>query len=122
MADVIDTHVALVAPIESGAGTNGKIVEALARGCPVVTSTFAALPLDLVHLHDAWVATNTAEFVEGCVRLVGDHDLRARFESAGPRIAARFGPAEVTAELGMLLGGLGVDFPIHPTLRSTPVD
>ena len=67
-----------LAPLMTGGGTRLKILEAMASGVPVVSTTKGAEGLDVepdVHL---LVADDPAGFAQAIVRLCNDDDLRTR--------------------------------------------
>jgi glycosyltransferase involved in cell wall biosynthesis len=65
-----------IAPLRSGSGTRLKIVEALAHGVPVVTTTVGCEGLDLVDGHDVLVADTAEAFARRCAEVLTD-DARA---------------------------------------------
>jgi len=67
-----------VAPVRFGAGTQYKILEALALGIPVVTSSTGMGGVDLIPEEDILVADGPQDFAEQVVRLLRDPDLRKR--------------------------------------------
>jgi glycosyltransferase involved in cell wall biosynthesis len=83
------------APIRFGGGTRLKLLEALARGVPVVTTTIGAEGLGLVHEHDVILADDPADFAAWVDRLLADDDLCARLASAGRAAAERHDWARV---------------------------
>jgi glycosyltransferase involved in cell wall biosynthesis len=81
-----------IVPLRIGGGTRLKIVESLAIGCPVVSTTLGAQGLDLVHDEHILLADSPAEFAAAIQRLAGDAALRARLRVAGrARILERYG-------------------------------
>jgi glycosyltransferase involved in cell wall biosynthesis len=66
---------AFLAPIRFGAGTRLKILEAMAAGLPVITTSLGCEGLGLSHLHDAVIADDPAAFAKWIDRLLGDDDL-----------------------------------------------
>jgi glycosyltransferase involved in cell wall biosynthesis len=75
-----------IVPMRAGGGTRIKIVEAMAKGLPTVTTRVGAegLPIeDGVHL---LLADTTDELVAAVLRLMGDAELRARLASNGRRL------------------------------------
>ncbi len=53
----------MIAPILSGSGMRIKIVEAMALGCVVITTTIGAEGIDGVHNHDFMLADTPQEFI-----------------------------------------------------------
>lgn len=64
-----------VVPLRFGGGTRLKILEALARGLPVVTTSIGCEGLDLRHERELIVADTPAEFAAWIDRLLEDDDL-----------------------------------------------
>jgi glycosyltransferase involved in cell wall biosynthesis len=85
-----------VAPLRYGAGTNGKILESLAAGLPVITT-----PVGVQGISDERgmiVAADPEEFVDGIVRLYNDETLwNSLSESGRALIKSRFA-SEVVKE------------------------
>jgi polysaccharide biosynthesis protein PslH len=72
-----------VCPYRFGGGVKIKVLEALARGCPVVTTALGTEGLsvsDGVHLA---VANDSQAFAEAIVKLLNDPALASRFGEAG---------------------------------------
>lgn len=83
-----------VAPLRYGAGTNGKILESLAAGLPVVST-----PVGVEGIADERgmiVAANPDEFVNGIVRIYNDETLWNSLSNGGRTlIKERFAPEVV---------------------------
>ena len=93
-------HVALVAPIEWGAGINSKIVAALAAGLPVVTTPFGATGLGAVAGEHLLVGETDAELAELYLRVAGDAALWQHLADAGRALVRqRYEPAVATRPL-----------------------
>lgn len=73
----------VVAPIRFGGGTRIKIIEAMAMGRPVVSTTLGAEGLGLRDGHDVLIADTADAFARACCRLGGDAGLRATLVAAG---------------------------------------
>jgi sugar transferase (PEP-CTERM/EpsH1 system associated) len=78
-----------VVPLQVGGGTRLKILEALAAGCPVVSTTVGAEGLDLVEGQHLLVADDAEQFAQKTVQLLESEDLRRRLSDAGRSIVAR---------------------------------
>lgn len=77
-----ETNLVLVPTLES-AGTNVKVVEAMAMERAVVSTSSGCAGLNLEHGNQVWVADKAADFAAGIERLLDDSALRARLASAG---------------------------------------
>jgi len=73
----------VLVPIRYGGGTRIKILEALALGRAVVSTTIGAEGLDLRPGVDLLIADTPADFAEACIRLLKDEALRARIAASG---------------------------------------
>jgi glycosyltransferase involved in cell wall biosynthesis len=66
-----------VVPLAIGGGTRLKIVEALAMGAPVVSTTIGAEGLGLCHGEHLWLADRGDDFADAVLRLL-EHPAEAR--------------------------------------------
>jgi glycosyltransferase involved in cell wall biosynthesis len=67
-----------VVPIRRGGGTRLKILEAMALGTPVVSTSKGAEGLDVVHNHDILIANEPTEFASQVLHLLRDPALHRR--------------------------------------------
>lgn len=74
---------AFAVPLRFGGGTRLKILEALARGVPVVTTTVGCEGLDLEPGEDLLVADDPAAFARSLDLLLADDDLCRRLAARG---------------------------------------
>ena len=72
-----------VCPILSGGGTRLKILDSMAMGVPVVSTTFAASGLSLEHDQHLLFADAPELFADHILRLLSNTELRARLAMAG---------------------------------------
>lgn len=72
-----------VAPIDIARGTQNKILEAMAMGVPVVTSTAAAKGVDALKGDHFLVEDDPEKFADACLSLMSDKILRNRLGLAG---------------------------------------
>ena len=70
------THDALLAPIRIGGGTKFKILEAMASGLPVITTTIGAKGLDVCHEKEIYVADTTQDILSAIRTIRGDTQQR----------------------------------------------
>ena len=73
----------MVAPLNIARGTQNKILEAMAMGVPVVTSSVAAGGVDAVAQEHFLVAGNYQEYVQAILRILDDPAERGRLAIAG---------------------------------------
>ena len=73
----------VVAPIRFGGGTRIKILEAMAHGLAVVTTTVGCEGLETVPDEHLLVGDTPEEMAASCVRLLADEQLRSRLGRAG---------------------------------------
>ncbi len=87
-------------PLRIGGGTRLKIVESLAIGTPVVSTTIGAQGLDLKHGENILLADDPDTFASEIARALSDPDLLRRIEENGIATAtARFGWPAIGARL-----------------------
>jgi glycosyltransferase involved in cell wall biosynthesis/GT2 family glycosyltransferase len=87
-----------IAPLRFGAGIKGKIVQAIAAGLPVVTTTIGTEGMDLIDGEHLLVADDPADFAAAVARLHADEQLWHHLASEGPKpLAARMGPEAARA-------------------------
>jgi glycosyltransferase involved in cell wall biosynthesis len=84
-----------VAPLRYGAGMKGKVVEAMAWGVPVVTTSVGAQGLGLTPGEHALVADEAAPFAAALAGLLGDAWRAEQIGLAGQRHVARLCAPEV---------------------------
>jgi polysaccharide biosynthesis protein PslH len=72
-----------IVPLRIGGGTRLKIVESLAIGTPVISTTIGAQGLGLLHQHDILLADSPAQFVQDTARALREPALRNRLEQNG---------------------------------------
>jgi ribosomal-protein-alanine acetyltransferase len=79
-------------PTLESAGTNVKVLEAMAMGRAVISTSSGCAGLGCEHGVNAWIADTAAEFAEGIEKLMGDDELRAKIAAAGrSHVEKRFG-------------------------------
>ena len=78
-----------VCPITDGGGTRLKILDALAMGMPIVSTTFAASGLSLRDGEHLLLADTPEAFIEKILSMLSDRELRKRLAQSGCDIARR---------------------------------
>lgn len=76
-----------IVPLRIGGGTRLKIVESMAMGTPVVSTTIGAQGLDLRHGEDILLADTPEAFAAETARALADSALRERIRQAGETTA-----------------------------------
>jgi ribosomal-protein-alanine acetyltransferase len=118
----VETNLVLVPTLVS-AGTNLKVLEALAMDRAVVSTSSGCAGLGLQHGTNVWIADSADEFAAGIVTLLQDHDLRQRIAAAGRRHAEQhFGWSQIGAkQRGLLRRLTGGSVEIRP-LAAADID
>ena len=80
---------ACVVPLRTGGGTRLKILEAMALGTPVVTTTKGAEGLSVVHGENILIADSPEAFAREVLQVMDDFVLRARLAANGRRLVER---------------------------------
>jgi glycosyltransferase involved in cell wall biosynthesis len=82
---------ASVVPLRQGGGSRLKILEAMALGTPVVSTTKGAEGIESICGEDILVADEPEAFADAVLRLLGDPVLRAQLAANGRQlVAARY--------------------------------
>lgn len=96
-----------VAPHFTGAGTRTKLLEAMAAGLPIVTTSVGIEGIDAKHGQDVLLADDQPSLVEAVLRLLGDTAERTRLGVAARRLMEdRYDWARCLAPLETLYAGL----------------
>ena len=75
LEDVYTKHRIFIAPLLSGAGIKGKVINALAYGIPTILTPVAAEGIGLRHGHDCLIARTPQEWGESIKKLYNDEAL-----------------------------------------------
>jgi len=90
----------VVAPLRFGAGTQNKVLEALAMGVPVVCTQVGFKGLGIQNGEGAYMAQNTDEFAAEVNRLLDSEENRKMMAGKGiQKIVTTFGWDAVAAKL-----------------------
>lgn len=76
-----------IAPLRFGAGIKGKILEALARGVPVITTAVGAEGIELAHETSAMIADDPMAFADAVRRVYTDPRIWERLRANGRQVA-----------------------------------
>lgn len=79
-AEICQSSVA-IAPMQSGAGMQNKILEAMSCGVPVVTTSLGLGSIGVFGESFVLVADSASEFADSVLHLLSDSSLRARLGS-----------------------------------------
>lgn len=79
----------VIVPTTVSAGTNVKVLEAMAMQRAVVSTTTGCAGLDLLHGHSVWVADAPEAFAAGIATLIADPERREQMARAAYGHAAR---------------------------------
>lgn len=97
-----------VVPLRAGAGMRVKILNELAMGRPVVSTTLGAEGIDVTHGENILLADDPREFARCVVRLVTDVPLWEKLAVQGRRLVSdRYAWPNIDAQLQAVLAGLG---------------
>lgn len=114
-APYIAASACLIVPLRSGGGMRVKILEALARGIPIVSTTIGYEGIDLVPGEHLLVADTPEEFAAAVVRLMRDPELGARIAAAGRRrVLERYDWRAVCPAIDDVYGQMLADAPAVP--------
>jgi len=92
LSEVFDTCRVFVAPLLSGAGIKGKVLESIAHGVPAVLSPVAAEATGLVDSVSTSIATSPEQWVEQIVSLHdGEEQWNAMSDAAHALAESRYG-------------------------------
>lgn len=84
--DVFCNHRIFVAPLLSGAGIKGKVLEAMSYGAPTVLSDVASEGTGLTDQISTLIASKPEEWVEAIIKLYDNENLWSKFSSNGKAI------------------------------------
>jgi glycosyltransferase involved in cell wall biosynthesis len=91
VAGYLEAATLMVVPLRRGAGTRLKVLEALAHGKAVVSTSVGAEGLDLRPGVDLEIADDAESFARACARLLDDPEARCRMANAGrERVLSRY--------------------------------
>jgi len=74
---------AFIVPVRAGGGMRVKILNALAQGMPLVTTTLGCEGIGVTHGKDVLIADTPQEFAQAVLRLLDDRELAAELGRRG---------------------------------------
>ena len=93
-----------IVPLRIGGGTRLKIYEAMAAGCPVVSTTVGAEGLSVSHPEEIRLADTPEQFACECIRLLQSEEERRKLAEAAYRVVReRFSWDIMAAEFETML-------------------
>lgn len=93
----------VVIPLRAGGGTRIKLLEAMAHGVPVVSTSLGAEGIEVQSGTHAILADTPEEFAAGCLRLLEDAALRAHLAQSGKALVnAAYTEDALTRRIGAL--------------------
>lgn len=96
----INQHGICLIPLRSGSGVKIKLLENMALGKPIVTTTEGVRGVDVEHGKEVLIADNPAEFREFMYKLHADKVLRKKLGTNAKKFVQKhFGETKLTQEL-----------------------
>jgi glycosyltransferase involved in cell wall biosynthesis len=93
-----------VVPLRVGAGTRLKIIESMALGTPVVSTSKGAEGLEVIHGENVLIADEPEQFAQAVIELVQNPELREKLSIAGLRLVTdRYGSEVMGRDFDALL-------------------
>jgi len=86
LANTYNSASVVVAPLRFGAGTQNKVLEAMAMGVPVVCSNIGFAGLGIKNGEGAIMQTNPGSFANSVIELLSSEDRRRRVGMEGLRV------------------------------------
>lgn len=80
---------AVICPITDGGGTKVKLLDAMAMGKPIVSTSVGCEGLDVSHEDNVLVADTPEAFAVSCARLLEDAPLRSRLAASARAVTER---------------------------------
>lgn len=77
----------VIVPMRSGGGTRLKVLDGLASGRPLVSTTMGAMGVDVVDGEQVVLADGAAAFADATVAILDDPERGARIGAAGRKVA-----------------------------------
>jgi glycosyltransferase involved in cell wall biosynthesis len=101
LAPYMDRAALVVVPVRAGGGMRVRILEAFARGMPVVTTTVGLEGIDARPGYHVEVADDPQKFAEAVIQLLGNRQTQAALSERGRKLALeRYDRQVVLGRLG----------------------
>ena len=98
--ELLDQGDILIAPIRVASGTNIKVLEAMANGLPVVTTSIGIEGIEAKEGEEVIIADKPKEFADKTVELLTDRNLCQKIGKAGQTLVKkRYNWAEISKKL-----------------------
>jgi sugar transferase (PEP-CTERM/EpsH1 system associated) len=98
---------AAIVPLKVGGGSRLKILEAMAAGVPVVSTTLGAEGLDVRHGENILIADTNEQLIEAISAVVGNEEQRKQLSTAGRAlVSSRYDWSRLGASLFEVYGEL----------------
>lgn len=88
IAEIYTNATIVVAPLRFGAGTQNKVLEAMAKGVPVVSRNIGFEGLDIQQGEGVFLQMSSEDFAQQCIALLNDAQLRATVGKRGQAVIA----------------------------------
>ncbi len=119
VADVYGRARVFVAPLLSGAGVKGKVIDAFAHGIPCVLSPVAAEGVGVRDGYDCLIAESGDQWVDAVARLYANEVLWNQLaENAKALVRERFSFERGVTQMREALEGVGLAVPARDAVRS----
>jgi sugar transferase (PEP-CTERM/EpsH1 system associated) len=89
MPDILNQCSVAIAPMRSGSGMQNKILEAMACGLPIVTTTLGLGSIKATPGKDILIADDPEEFGENVLKLIKDNELAKKIGIQGSEFVKR---------------------------------
>ena len=97
--DALKSATIMIVPVKGPGGTRLKMLEALAAGLPVVSTTVGAAGLDLKHRHHAMISDSPEEIANYTLELLKDSALAKKIGKNGQKYVKKYFDWDVLGKL-----------------------
>lgn len=89
IAPYVQRAALMVVPLRLGGGSRLKILDGLAMGKAIVSTTIGAEGLDVTHAENIWLADRPEDFAAAALRLMAESETRERLGANGRNLVER---------------------------------